>query len=64
MVAVGGWIVGLYGYFGDGPIRVGWVTFGATLILILSATISAIRNRGDSGGESVEPERDKAAAHA
>jgi hypothetical protein len=64
VVAVGGWIVGLYGYFGDGPIRVGWVTFGATLILILSATISAIRNRGDSGGESVEPERDKAAAHA
>jgi hypothetical protein len=45
LAAVGGWIVGLFGTFGYGPIRVGWVTLGATAILVVSAAWSALRNR-------------------
>jgi hypothetical protein len=32
--AVGGWAVGLFGTFGPGPIRIGWLTWAATAVLV------------------------------
>jgi hypothetical protein len=49
VTAVGGWAIGLLGTFGPGPIRVGWVTIGATVLLVLSALWSAARNRARGG---------------
>jgi hypothetical protein len=52
--AVGGWAIGLYGVFGGGPFRVGFATYGATVVLALAATYSTVRNRGSSANEAEE----------
>jgi hypothetical protein len=54
VTAVGGWAIGLYGVFGGGPIRVGFATYGATVILALAATYSTVRNRGSSAKDADE----------
>ena len=44
-LAAGGWIVGLPGTFGYGPIRVGWITVGSTLVLGGASIIYVARRR-------------------
>jgi hypothetical protein len=45
LCAIGGWTLGLFGTFGHGPIRVGWVTVASTAILVASTVWSWVRNR-------------------
>jgi hypothetical protein len=55
LTAIGGWSIGLFGTFGHGPIRVGWVTVASTVILVVSAAWSAVRNRRRSDVASEGP---------
>jgi hypothetical protein len=48
LTAAAGWILGLLGTFGHGPIHIGPVTIGATLILLVSAGWSAVKNRSQT----------------
>jgi hypothetical protein len=43
--AVGGWVLGLYGAFGHGPIQVGWFTGSSTAVLLLIGAIATFRAR-------------------
>jgi hypothetical protein len=45
VIAGGGWTVGLFGSFGHGPIRVGWVTATATAILLFVGAVAVFRSR-------------------
>src|SRR5439155_24246285 len=61
MVAIGGWVIGLFGTFHHGPVRVGWVTVTDTLILATTSLVERAkqRRRGDDGGspgDEVVPE--------
>lgn len=49
VIAVAGWVVGLPGVFGLGPIRIGWVTIGSTLLVIVAWVVTRL-------GGSLEPD--------
>jgi hypothetical protein len=44
LLAVGGWVVGVPGLLGHGPIRVGWLTLAATAVLT-AATLWSLLGR-------------------
>jgi hypothetical protein len=52
VVAVGGWVVGLPGTFGHGPIRVGWVTTTSTLLLVVASVWTLFSRRTPAVGPS------------
>lgn len=43
LLAVGGWVVGVPGLLGHGPIRVGWLTLAATPVLTAATLWSLLR---------------------
>jgi hypothetical protein len=43
LLALGGWALGMLGIAGGGPIRIGWLTVGSTLILVFAAIWSRVR---------------------
>ena len=44
LLAIGGWVLGLAGTLGHGVIRVGWVTVGASMMLVTAGVWSRIRD--------------------
>lgn len=55
LIAVGGWTIGLFGTFHHGPIRVGWVTLAATLVLATTSVWTYLRHRGQQPILPVRP---------
>jgi hypothetical protein len=55
LVVVGGWVVGLFGTFGYGPVRVGWVTLSSTLIVITASAWAYLNKRRAAGRTRVPP---------
>lgn len=44
LLAIGGWVVGLPGTLGHGPVSVGWVTITATILLVGAVLFSRLRH--------------------
>lgn len=45
LTAAGGWVVGLLGTSGYGPVRVGWFTVGSTAVLVVAYVRMAVMRR-------------------
>jgi hypothetical protein len=58
-VAAGGWLLGLPGTFGYGPIRVGFLTLTSTALIIVALVLRPLLNRvqGQSGPPQVSEVR-------
>ena len=60
LLAVGGVLLGLPGTLGYGPIRLGWVTLGATAVLLIATAIYLLRNRAGGRSGTERPAADPA----
>jgi len=59
ILSVGGWVIGLPGTFGPGPVRVGWVTLGSTALLVVAAVVMMVRKHRTAGKpQTGRPARD------
>lgn len=64
LLAIGGWVVGLPGTLGYGRIHVGWVTIGATMLLVGTSYATRDRKRGRVDVPAAPEAIDLAAAEA
>ena len=55
LIAIGGWVLGLLGMFGYGPVHIGPITLGSTAVLLSIGAVAILRDRVGSHGAPTHP---------